>query len=59
MLNDGVEVNTYNTNPLEPDSDFDGINDADENGVTKVQSMIKNYKNRLFSFIKKLLISRE
>ncbi|MFR2366080.1 MAG: 6-phosphofructokinase, partial [Eubacterium sp.] len=24
---------------------FKRINDADENGVTKVQSMIKNYKN--------------
>ncbi len=29
-MSDGDEVNTYSTNPLEPDTDFDGLSDADE-----------------------------
>ena len=29
-LTDGEEVNTYGTDPLEPDTDFDGLEDGDE-----------------------------
>ncbi|MCM1508719.1 MAG: VWA domain-containing protein [Ruminococcus flavefaciens] len=29
-LSDGDEVNTYSTDPLEPDTDFDGLSDSDE-----------------------------
>ena len=61
-LNDGEEINTYNTDPLKKDTDDDGLEDGDEiyletdptNPDTNENGILDGDEKRLQTFIHKV-----